>query len=108
MITNITISLPSGGKAGSSTIEPQSLKTVTFSGQPGIVVPDAGLAVSDPLPFHVEPQSMLAVTIYLEQGQQGGSITSHPGSRTTSWITFGNQVDAANITGPSTQSIEHW
>jgi hypothetical protein len=108
VITNVTVSLPLGGKVGSSAIEPESLKTVIFSGQPGIIIPDAGLAVSDPLAFHVEPQSMLTVTMYLEQGQQEGHITSHPGSRTTSWMTSGNQVDAANITGPSVQNTEHW
>lgn len=100
--------LPAGGRAGSSAIEPETLKIVTFDGQPGIIIPDAGLVVSDPLEFRVEPQSMLTVSMYLEQGQQGGHITSHPGSRTTSWMAFGNQVDAANITGPSVQSVEHW
>ncbi|GAE00179.1 extracellular GDSL-like lipase/acylhydrolase [Paecilomyces variotii No. 5] len=108
VITNVTVGLPFGGKAGSSAIEPKTLKTVTFDGQSGITIPDAGLVVSDPLEFNVDPQSMLTVSIYLEQGQQGGHITSHPGSRTTSWMTFGNQVDAANITGPSVQSVAHW
>ncbi|KAJ9269749.1 hypothetical protein DTO212C5_4125 [Paecilomyces variotii] len=107
-ITNVTVGLPAGGRAGSSAIEPETLKIVTFDGQPGIIIPDAGLVVSDPLEFRVEPQSMLTVSMYLEQGQQGGHITSHPGSRTTSWMAFGNQVDAANITGPSVQSVEHW
>lgn len=108
MITNVTVGLPLGGKAGSSAIEPKTLKTVTFDGQKGITIPDAGLVVSDPVEFDVDPQSMLTVSIYLEKGQQGGHITSHPGSRTTSWMTFGNQVDSANITGPSVQSVAHW
>lgn len=46
--------------------------------------------------------------MYLAQGQQGYSITSHPGSRTTSWFTYGNQVNAANLTGSSLQSAAHW
>ena len=51
---------------------------------------------------------MLTITLYLEQGQTTNSITSHPGSRTTSWYSFGNHVTAANLTDPSTQNVAHW
>lgn len=46
--------------------------------------------------------------MYLAQGQQGNSITSHPGSRINIWMSSGNSVNAANITDPSTQSVAHW
>jgi len=64
--------------------------------------------VSDPIDFDVQPQSMLTVTMYLVSGQQGMSITSHSGSRTTSWFAEGDQVGATNPTGSEVESAAHW
>ncbi|KAK5458462.1 hypothetical protein LTS15_004544 [Exophiala xenobiotica] len=108
-ITAVTIALPYNGSAGVSAIQPSTLQTVTFSGgEASIVIPDGALAVSDPLDFPVEPQSMVMVTMYLATGQEGTYITSHPGSRDTSWMTLGNQVGTTNLTGPSVNSTAHW
>ncbi|KAL6244314.1 hypothetical protein RBB50_008556 [Rhinocladiella similis] len=108
-ITSMTIALPYNGSAGTSAIQPSTLQTVTFSGgDESIVIPDGALGVSDPLDFPVEAQSMITVTMYLASGQQGTYITSHPGSRTTSWMTVGNQVGATNLTGPELNSTAHW
>ena len=105
----MTIALPYNGSAGTSAIQPSTLQTVTFSGgDESIVIPDGALGVSDPLDFPVEAQSMITVTMYLASGQQGTYITSHPGSRTTSWMTVGNQVGATNLTGPELNSTAHW
>lgn len=107
-ITAVTVALPYQGAAGASAIQPQTLKTVTFSGNTSFTIPNGALAVSDPIDFAIKPQSMLAVTMYLADGQQSNYITSHPGSRTTSWFCFGNYVHAVNMTDPSTQSAAHW
>jgi len=81
---------------------------VTFSGLASVTIPNGALIVSDPINFPIKPQSMLTVTIYTAQGQTTNSITSHPGSRTTSWFSFGNFVSAPSLTDPSTQSVAHW
>ena len=108
-VTGVSIALPYNGSAGVSAIQPSTLQTVTFSGgETSIIIPDGALAVSDPLDFPVEPQSMVTVTMYLATWQEGTYITSHPGSRTTSWMTLGNQVAATNLTGPSLNSTAHW
>ena len=112
-ITAVTIAQPVGGANGStgvSSIDTAILKTVTFSGNDSITIPNAALAVSDPIDFAIEPQSEIAVSIYLASGQTTNYITSHPGSRTTSWYSNGNEVNAANltITDPSVQSSAHW
>lgn len=109
-ITAVTVALPFNGSAGVSAIQPKTLQTVTFSGNTSIIIPNAGLAVSDPLNFPVQPQSMITVTIFLANGQTTNLITSHPGSRTTSWFVNGNEVSATNltITNPSIQSAAHW
>lgn len=109
-ITAMTVALPFNGSAGASAIIEDTLQTVTFSGNGSIVIPNGALAVSDPLNFAIEPQSMLAVTMYLADGQTTNYITSHPGSRTTSWYVNGNEVDATNltITNATIQSSAHW
>lgn len=107
-ITAVTVALPYQGAAGASAIQTQTLQTVTFSGNTSFIIPNGALAVSDPINFPIKPQSMLAVTMYLADGQQSNYITSHPGSRTTSWFSFGNYVHAANMSDSSTQSAAHW
>jgi hypothetical protein len=109
-ITAVTVALPANGAAGVSAIQPHTLQTVTFSGNTSISIPNAGLAVSDPLNFPIEPQSMITVTMFLATGQTTNMITSHPGSRTTSWFVNGNEVSATNltVTNPSVQSVAHW
>jgi hypothetical protein len=105
----MTVALPSNGSSGDSAIVPSSLQTVTFSsGEAGIVIPPAALAVSDPLDFAVQPLQTITITLYLATGQNGTFITSHPGSRATSWFTMGNQVSANNLTGPLLNSTAHW
>lgn len=109
-ITEVTVALPVNGSAGVHQIQPSTLQKVTFSGSPGISIPNGALAVSDPLNFKIKPQSMLTVSIYLANGQTTNSITSHPGSRTTSFWQFGNAVSAPqlDISDAKTQSAAHW
>ena len=107
-ITNVAIARPANGAAGSSAIEKNTLKSLTFSGSPSFTIPNGALVVSDPIDFDVKAQTELSISLFLEQGQVSNDITSHPGSRTTTWMTFGNQVTAANISDANTQSVEHW
>jgi hypothetical protein len=107
-ITAVTVALPVNGSAGVSAIQKNTLHTVTFSGSSNYTIPNGALVVSDPVNLPVAPLSMLTVTIYLQDGQTTNFITSHPGSRTTSWIAFGNQVYAADITDSNRIGIQHW
>lgn len=109
-ITAVTVALPANNTAGIYQIQPNTVQKVTFSGKPGISIPNGALAVSDPINFAIKAQQIVTVTMYLATGQTTNSITSHPGSRTTSWWQFGNAVDAAQltVTDASTQSAAHW
>jgi len=107
-ITAATVALPVGGVSGASEIVTTTLKTLTFSGSPSFIVPNGALVVSDPIAFPIKSQLTITVTLYLAQGQPGFSVTSHPGSRATTWISFGNLVQAENMTGSSTTSLAHW
>ena len=111
-ITKATVAYPvaAGGfnKTGSPTIDTASLQTLTFSGNTSISIPNGALAVSDPVDFPIAPESVISVTLYLATGQTTNSITSHPGSRTGSWIASGDQTSARNFTTPSAVQSFHW
>ncbi|KAF1961767.1 SGNH hydrolase [Byssothecium circinans] len=109
-ITAATVALPENDTAGIHQIQASTVQKVTFSGEDSISIPNGALAVSDPLDFEIKPQSMLTVTLYLETGQITNSITSHPGSRTTTWWQFGNAVSTPSLTiaNATTQSAAHW
>lgn len=63
---------------------------------------------SDPIHFNVKAQTSVTITVYLASGQAGHAITGHPGSRTSSWLTQGNHVSAADVTTDTTQRIDKW
>ncbi|OQE41793.1 hypothetical protein PENCOP_c004G05342 [Penicillium coprophilum] len=107
-ITKVTISLPAKQQAGVSDLQKETLKTILFNGNPDVEISNGGLIVSDPIKFPVKAQSVLLINIYLAEGQQGFSITGHPGSRTTSYLTFGDWTGAENLTDASVQSTDHW
>ncbi|WP_410657503.1 SGNH/GDSL hydrolase family protein [Amycolatopsis sp. lyj-112] len=105
-ITSVSIAAPLGGKAGVGEIEPGSARAVTFRGKPGAVVPAGALVVSDPLDFSVQARQNVTVTAYFAQGQASTSITSHPGSRTTSQLLAGDHVADKDL--PGATPVDHW
>jgi lysophospholipase L1-like esterase len=105
-ITAVSVALPADGKAGVSAIKPNTSRAVSFGGQPSVTIPVGALAVSDPVDLPVAPQSNLTVTLYLATGQASSNITSHPGSRTTSYLLAGNHVTDADLTGAT--PVDHW
>ncbi|MBV9379142.1 MAG: hypothetical protein JO242_00530, partial [Streptosporangiaceae bacterium] len=105
-ITMVSVGRPMGGRAGVSAIEPGTSRPVTFDGRRSIDIPVGALMVSDPLDFPVAAGSNLTVTMYLATGQASADITSHPGSRTTSYMIAGNHVDDQDL--PGATAADHW
>jgi lysophospholipase L1-like esterase len=105
-ITRVAVALPAGGQAGVGAIEPGTSHPVTFDGRTSVVVPVGAQVVSDPLDLRLPARSNLTVTTYLAQGQASNNITSHPGSRTTSYLLAGDHVDATDLAGATT--VDHW
>ncbi len=105
-ITAVSVAEPLDGRAGVSAIEPGTSRRVTFHGDPSTVVPVGAQVVSDPLRFPLEAQENLTVTVYLAEGQASHEITSHPGSRTTSYLLAGDHVGADELSGAS--PVDHW
>ncbi|MGN9790652.1 SGNH/GDSL hydrolase family protein [Streptomyces sp. OZ13] len=105
-ITAAAVALPVDGRAGVSGIRPGSSRPVTFEGRSSVTVPLGAQAVSDPLDFDLKPGSNLTVTLYLADGQASESITSHPGSRTTTYLKAGDHAQEAEL--PGATGTDHW
>ena len=90
--------------AGGSAIHAATDRALTFRGQPSATIPEGALIVSDPLDFDLPPLSDLAVTVYLRGAP--ADVTSHPGSRTTSYLQAGNAVSAAELA--TAVRVDHW
>ncbi|MEV6872449.1 SGNH/GDSL hydrolase family protein [Amycolatopsis sp. NPDC051128] len=105
-LTAVSVARPSSGAAGVSAVVPGSVLPVTFHGKPSTTVPQGAQVVSDPLPFPVRSLENITVTAYLAHGQASTSITSHPGSRTTSYLLAGNHVSDPDL--PGATPVDHW
>ncbi|HEY8614784.1 SGNH/GDSL hydrolase family protein [Phenylobacterium sp.] len=75
----------------------------TFDGREAVTVPAGADYLSDPIPFPVQPLERIAVTVHLPKAPS--RQTSHPGSRTTSWLLPGRHLAADLI---AAQPVVHW
>ncbi|MBE8519312.1 SGNH/GDSL hydrolase family protein [Amycolatopsis sp. H6(2020)] len=105
-ITAASVALPAGSATDVSGIRAGSAKAVTFGGRKAVTVAAGKEALSDPLDFTVASGANLTVTLYLAQGQAASRITSHPGSRTTSYLMKGNHLTDTAPAG--TTPVDHW
>ncbi|MFG3015058.1 GDSL-type esterase/lipase family protein [Streptomyces cinerochromogenes] len=105
-LTAVTVALPRGGRAGVDAVEPGSLRRVTFAGRDSVTVPVGAQMVSDPLDFELRAGSELTVTAYTARGQASLALTSHPGSRTTSYLVHGDHTRDADLAGAT--AVDHW
>ncbi|MEV6494778.1 GDSL-type esterase/lipase family protein [Actinoplanes sp. NPDC051633] len=103
-ITAAAVGLPAGGKAGVSGAS--RLRPLTFGGRASVVVPVGALMVSDPVALALPPGANLSISLYLADGQAGTALTSHPGSRTTSYLVNGDAHRAADL--PGATPVDHW
>ncbi|GAA1612410.1 SGNH/GDSL hydrolase family protein [Actinoplanes couchii] len=104
-IAAAAVAVPDGGRAGAVRIEPGSSRPLTFGGERGVTVPAGAQVVSDPVDMAPAARANLTITTYLREGLDGG-LTSHPGSRTTSWLIEGDRH--ADVELPAAVPIDHW
>ena len=81
-------------------VDPATVRTVTFDGQLSVTIPAGADYVSDPINLPVKGMDDLAISIY--QPSPPGVVTSHPGSRATSYFVHGNHVSDADLEAPKT------
>ena len=84
-------------------INEKSSVSLTFNGKKGVVMKPGEEVVSDPVKFKLDERMNLAVTIHYGS-ISSTRITSHPGSRTTSYIAEGNTTDFSNPVAKT----DHW
>ena len=84
-------------------IVPGSTVELTFGGRRAFTMAPGEEAVSDPVRFRLAERENLAVTIHYGK-ISATRLTSHPGSRTTSYIAAGNTTD---FSAPAA-TTDHW
>jgi lysophospholipase L1-like esterase len=89
---------------GSAQIRPGSDRALTFGGRPEVVIPAGAEYLSDPVELAAPALSALAVSLYLPGAL--AQQTSHPGSRSTSFLVKGEHTGAADL--PAARRIDHW
>jgi lysophospholipase L1-like esterase len=89
---------------GSPAIDPKSDHALTFGGHADVTVPAGAEYWSDPLDFDVKALASLSVSFHVDHAP--AQQTSHPGSRTTSFLVHGDKVADADLPGATT--FAHW
>ena len=102
------------GSATNGVINPATDTTLTFHGAPSTTIPPGTVVLSDPVDFNLPTLTNLAISTYYGYVSPNiltvGTITGHPGSRTTSYIRAGNWVTAVGISNSvaGTSTTLHW
>jgi lysophospholipase L1-like esterase len=85
--------------AAGSSIDPSTLHTLTFGGQPSIVIPPGAQALSDPVSLATPAFTNLAISIYLPL-QQISEPSVHSSAQQDNYILAGNHVSDTALTDP--------
>jgi lysophospholipase L1-like esterase len=110
-MNSVHIALAAGtGSLTNAVINTSTDTALTFHGAPSITIPAGDVVWSDPCSFNLPTLTNLAISIYYgyvsTNAVPQGTITGHPGSRTTSSIQAGNVVSASSM--PSAATTAHW
>jgi lysophospholipase L1-like esterase len=110
-MNSVHIALAAGtGSAANGVINTSTDTALTFHGAPSITIPPGDVVWSDPRDFNLPALTNLAISLnygYVSTNvPPQGTITGHPGSRTTSYIQAGNVVSASSM--PTAATTAHW
>jgi len=101
VITSAHVALP---VAHTGAIDPTTDKALQFDGSSSLLIPAGADILSDPVDFKLPALSDLAVTFHLDRAPQ--VQTSHPGSRSTTFLSHGDSTAAVRLDSP--KKVEHW
>jgi lysophospholipase L1-like esterase len=113
VIQSAHIALAAGtGSAQNGVINTATDTALTFRGAPSITIPPGVVVWSDPCDFNLPALTNLAISTYYGYVSPNiptvGTITGHPGSRTTSYIQTNNVVRASSMPFPAATNTAHW
>jgi len=89
---------------GSDAIRPGSDRALSFNGVSDVLIPAGAEYVSDPIAQAAAPGADMTISLYFDAAP--AQQTSHPGSRTTSYVLPGNHISDASL--PGATPVEHW
>jgi len=89
---------------GESRVDGSTQRTLTFGGNPSVVITAGRDTLADVAAFDLAPLSNVAITTRF--GAFPTVVTGHPGSRTTSYIQPGDAIAAPTLTGAV--ATAHW
>lgn len=97
--TPLFIGSASIGKLGhGAALQGDSVRTLTFSGQPSIMIAPGGEVTSDAIGFRTEPGMPVAISLYLPEAP--ARVTSHAAAGRTSWISREGDFTASGDAAP--------
>jgi lysophospholipase L1-like esterase len=108
-ITKLAIALAkpsSDAGTGGGAVDTASSKALTFGGMPGTSIPAGQTAWTDGVDFPLEALKLTAITIQFGAGVPT-ELTTHPGSRTTSYFSDGDTV-ASETPGSGAGTRDRW
>lgn len=85
-------------------IDPSTDCALTFNGRAEAVVPAGAVLWSDPVDFDLAPLSDVAVTLHCDHVPE--MLSTHPGSRETSYLQTGAALSAPTL--PHADKVVHW
>ncbi|MER6981093.1 GDSL-type esterase/lipase family protein, partial [Streptomyces carpinensis] len=107
-ITHATIAVAASrgtGSGGTAAAAPDTMRRLTFSGAPSVVVPAGGHVVSDAVRIAVPQDTDVLVTTY--SPTPSGPVTLHPHARQVSYVAQGDHTE--DVTGtPYTERTPSW
>ncbi|PAM93305.1 GDSL family lipase [Flavobacterium sp. IR1] len=87
-----------------SAVDPKTQKVLSFNGNSQVVLGPKEEVYSDALAFELKAGQLLAITIHY--GEVSSTVSGHPGSRTTSYILEGDQINNDSFAGAV--KTDHW
>jgi lysophospholipase L1-like esterase len=85
---------------GSAALDASTVRALRFGGSASVTIPGGAEYLSDPVDLAVASGADLALSLHFPS--EPSRQTSHPGSRTTSFVTKGQHVMDADLPGAST------
>jgi lysophospholipase L1-like esterase len=101
---HITAHVARAAASGSDAIVAGSDRVLRFAGHDDVTIPAGAEYVSDPAALATAPGADIAITLHFDAAPT--QQTSHPGSRTTSYLVKGDHLADAAL--PGAQVFDHW
>jgi len=99
---HVTVAVQAGGPDA----VPGTLRSLTFGGAPGAVVPNGAEVLSDPVNLRIPADANLLVTTYVPT--KSGPVTYHPAASQTSYFTRAGDFTASESGAPYTEQTSVW